>query len=384
MSESSDSVFVYEGGRLSAMPSCSFRDPSLADIVRGKTLEAALQSLIENYPELLPGGQIDPTADSPPRFIVLQSETPVAGGSVDLLLVDDRGVLTLVETKLVENREARRSVIGQILEYAANAAEDLGNGAVRRNAESYWTKQRGKNLDDQVQSVLGWDDVDAFWAEVEKNLQEGKIRLIIAADRLRSEARRIIEYLNQETRNVRIYGLEIRPYAQERGRAVIVPRLIGQTQSTADAKETAPQRVKWTLDRLHEAYATLVRSNSVLGARLRQVLDWAVEQGLFMETITHPARPAFLLRGALGEYVASFYADGAIYCRCGQEGARHFLGGADGRNQVVAALKQLGLLDASLDPNAVISGRQLKRKLHELTDEELHHLLAVFERFLKP
>jgi hypothetical protein len=82
MSEDSDSVFVYEG-QLRAVPSCSFRDPAFADLVRAETLEAALQSLIEQHPELLAGGQIDPTT---PLFLVLQSEAPVAGGSVDVLL----------------------------------------------------------------------------------------------------------------------------------------------------------------------------------------------------------------------------------------------------------------------------------------------------------
>ncbi len=82
--------------------------------------------LIERYPEVLPGKQIDPGSDDPPRFALLRREVPVAGGSLDHLLVDQHGVLTLVETKLAENPEARREVVGQMLDYARMPS---GNGA---------------------------------------------------------------------------------------------------------------------------------------------------------------------------------------------------------------------------------------------------------------
>ena len=125
------------------------------------------------------------------------------------------------------------------------------------------------------------------------------------------------------------------------------------------------------------------RSNPVLGSRLTKVLEWAVAQGLFMEASTQTTRPAFLLSGPMGERVVSFYSDGAIYCRFGQAAPKLFAGGVDDRNRFVSELKQLNLIDASVNPDAVVWGRQLNRRLDELNDKELNDLLAVFAGSLK-
>jgi hypothetical protein len=109
MKETGESVFLLAGEHLWPLPARPFRVGLF-----GRTLEAALQGLIERYPEVMPGSQMNPAGGDPPRFAMLRREMPVSGGSLDLLLVDQEGVLTLVETKLIENPEARREVIGQI------------------------------------------------------------------------------------------------------------------------------------------------------------------------------------------------------------------------------------------------------------------------------
>ena len=119
----SDEVFVINGEDFHALPSRPFRAGLF-----GKNLEEALQILIEKNPNVLPGKQMEPGSDDPPRFVLLRREMPVGGWSLDHLLVDQRAVLTLVEAKLMQNPEARRDVIGQIMEYAANAAQSWGNG----------------------------------------------------------------------------------------------------------------------------------------------------------------------------------------------------------------------------------------------------------------
>lgn len=205
----SDEVFVIEGEDLRFLPARPWR----ADLF-GKTLEDALHRVIEKQPNVLPGRQMDPGSADPPRFVLLCHEMPSGGGSLDLLLVDQRGVLTLVEAKLIASSEARRAVIGQIIEYAASAVESWGNGRARAKAVEFWSKSH-QDLDDLLCKEFSWDpedpeEVEAFWAKVEENLQQGQIRLIIAADELRPEVRRMIEYLNGEMRRARIYGVELR------------------------------------------------------------------------------------------------------------------------------------------------------------------------------
>lgn len=230
MTEKFDRIFLVEKDSLTHLTARSFREGMF-----GKSLEEALQELIEKYPDIIPGGQIDPGSDDPPRFVLLCREMLVGGGSLDLLLVDQYGVLTLVETKLAENREARREVIGQIIEYAANAVELWRKGEIREKAAEFWKEKYNKDIEDVIRESFGVD-LDSFWQDVEKNLEEGRIRLIIASDEIRPEVRRMIEYLNREMENAEVYGLELRRFGQEPGPQVLVPYLVGETQEIADRK----------------------------------------------------------------------------------------------------------------------------------------------------
>jgi hypothetical protein len=77
--------------------------------------EAWLQRLIMAHPRLLPVDQIEPAfAD----LVPICMELPTPSGYLDNLLVTASGDLALVECKLWRNPEARREVIGQIIDYA--------------------------------------------------------------------------------------------------------------------------------------------------------------------------------------------------------------------------------------------------------------------------
>ena len=82
--------------------------------------EAWLQQLLFDHPELLPLEVIDPGA-GPFIPVCRELAMPKAGGSVflDLFGVTAAGRPVLVECKLWRNPQARREVVGQLLEYAA-------------------------------------------------------------------------------------------------------------------------------------------------------------------------------------------------------------------------------------------------------------------------
>jgi len=139
--DTGDDIYIVTDGTLRTLPSVELREGLF-----GAKLEDALQSLLQQYPELIPGRQIAPDDEEPPRFLLLRREMPLSGWSLDLLMVDQRGVLTLVEAKLMQNPESRRDVIGQIIEYAANAFELWASGAARQYAAEYWNRiGRGGN-----------------------------------------------------------------------------------------------------------------------------------------------------------------------------------------------------------------------------------------------
>ncbi len=361
--EKHDEVFWLEGEELYSLPVRPMKEG-----IFGKTLEDALQTLIEKHPNVIPGQMIDPESDDPPRFILLRREMPISSWSLDHLLVDQRGVLTLVETKLIQNPEARREVIGQIMEYAANAVERWNISKLQEDATKYWF-DRGKELSDVIKEGFGVDIIaQELWDSVEENLKHGKIRLIIAADKLSPEVRRIIEYLNVEMTNAEVYGLELKCYGDP-AKLVLVPRLIGQTQLTADRK----QDQTWNIEKLRLAYEQL--PDRALGKRLTEVMEWANSKGLFLGTVAKD--PAFGLRGSMGSRVMSFYRNGTIYCYLAES---CFTRGVEERDELTSWLKDLNLLDPDFDAEQVTSGRNLIRRIDQLSKEDLERLLEIMYR----
>ena len=78
--------------------------------------EAVLRDLIVAHPDILPVHDLDPSYG---RLITITRELSIPGvGFVDVLLMDEHGRLVVVECKLWRNPQARREVVGQILDYA--------------------------------------------------------------------------------------------------------------------------------------------------------------------------------------------------------------------------------------------------------------------------
>jgi hypothetical protein len=88
--------------------------------------EDKFQELLASYPDLLAGDQIN--SDAPREWLLIKREMGVpdedGGGdrwSVDHLFLDQDGIPTLVEVKRSTDTRIRREVVGQMLDYAANA-----------------------------------------------------------------------------------------------------------------------------------------------------------------------------------------------------------------------------------------------------------------------
>ncbi len=87
--------------------------------------EDLLQGLLERYPNLLAGDQID--SESPRRWLLIAREVGVPDQengldrwSIDHLFLDQDGTPTIVEVKRSTDTRIRREVVGQMLDYAAN------------------------------------------------------------------------------------------------------------------------------------------------------------------------------------------------------------------------------------------------------------------------
>lgn len=204
--------------------------------------EGVLQALIAQHPEML----ADEDAGHG-RLLLVRREAGVtdqvdAGGrwSLDHLYVDSNGIPTLVEVKRSSDTRGRREVVAQMLDYAANAKT------------SFSPEQMAAWLEDEAQArrtspaqalldTLGVEDPDAFWATVATNLEAERFRLIFVSDVIPPELRRIIEFLNGQMAQTEVLAIEVKQYVDDRtGHQTIVPRVIGNTETTKRTKRVRP------------------------------------------------------------------------------------------------------------------------------------------------
>ena len=366
MKTPSDEIFLLDGEKLNPLPVRSMKAGLF-----GKNLEDALQTMLQRYPQVIPGKQIDMVSDDPPRFALLRREVPIGGWSLDHLYTDQYGVLTLVETKLFQNPESRREVIGQILEYAANASLSWAQGRARQYGTEFWSQQ-GREMDDVLQEQLGQEiDTEDLWNNVEANLETGRIRLIIATDELRPELRRMIEYLNNEMKNAEVLGLELKCYGDDKKTLVLVPHLVGQTQDSIDRRGPS-STIIWTADKLRNAYRDF--PDQELGQKFLTVLDWALSNKIFQDA--RAQKPTLSVRGKNKLRIASFFASGSMYLAIN---AKHYADGAKQRDELLNEIKNLQLIDQDIDPQEIISGRNLNALLSDLDPGRLDKLLTVLK-----
>jgi hypothetical protein len=359
MSTSSDEIFLIDSATIRRMPNRSMREGLL-----GKTLEDALQYLMEQYPQLIPGKQIAPSSDDPPRFILLRREMPIGSWSLDHLYVDQRGVLTLVETKLAQNPESRREVIGQIMEYATNAFDAWGEGKVRATASDYYSSQ-GKNLDEALQNEFSSEsfDVDLFWQQVEENLRRKRIRLIIAGDQLRPEVRGMIEFINSEMQNVEILGLELGCYGESDSSVVIVPRIIGQSLASSERRSSSSDATVWVDDKIKTGIEDI--SNDTIKARFSELYDLATSIKRYKPSKGKSLSFQILGKNDIRIFNISGNGGGYIVLR-----DVYHAGGVEARDKFAMTLKEIGILDSNCDPASVSDGKSFSRNISELSADE--------------
>jgi len=204
--------------------------------------ENLLQELIAKHPDILAGEQIN--SEKPRRWLLITREMSVPDQddgsgrwSLDHLFLDQDGIPTLVEVKRSTDTRIRREVIGQILDYAANAVAYWPVEEIRAKFESRCTANE-ESPDDVLANFLGADqDNDSFWLQVKTNLQAGRVRMVILADTIPAELLRIVEFLNVQMDPAEVLAIEVKQFVGK-GVKTLVPRVMGQTE-TARQKKTS-------------------------------------------------------------------------------------------------------------------------------------------------
>ena len=197
--------------------------------------EDELQALIAEHPELLDGEQIRP--GDARRWILITREKGIAASSgaaarwaVDHLIIDQDAVPTLAELKRGSNPELRRTIVGQLLEYAAHASETWTAPELRDVFERQAGAQ-GRDARDELAVLLksdGEPDVDGFWEAVSTNLAAKRLRLLFVADEIPDPLARVVEFLNAQMPGIEVLAVEIKRF-HGKSAQTLVPRVIGRT-----------------------------------------------------------------------------------------------------------------------------------------------------------
>jgi hypothetical protein len=214
--------------------------------------EAHLQKMLYDSPELIP-------IQNDEAFAVFIREAGLPGsGSTDLLGVDSQGNVLIVETKLARNQEARRKVVGQILEYASflwrMSFDELDELFVRRREKSLL-----EVLAEQAPDL----PIDAIRDTIKRNLAEGKFQLLIAVDQINDELERIISYFAECGGGIHLEALELELYV-DGATQILVPKRYGTGSETASPTSRA---------RLLTVPEVLDRATGVARERLQHLFD---------------------------------------------------------------------------------------------------------------
>jgi len=243
--------------------------------------EKLLQNWLVKYPELLVGNQID--AAEPRRFLLVEQECgiPSKEGAadrwkIDHLYLDQQSVPTLIEVKRSTDTRVRREVVGQMLDYAANATQYWPASRMRERFESRCAVN-GLDPEEALSDFLsGFTEPEDFWTRADKNLRERRLRLIFIADKIPTELQSIVEFLNEQMDQTEVLAIEIKQFFSEQGVRCLAPRVIGQTSKAQEVKGTRSR----TIVKEDDFFSQLRERSSEAADVAARILAWASQKSL--------------------------------------------------------------------------------------------------------
>ena len=187
--------------------------------------EAFIQDLAFKHPSCLPVTEIDRAFEG---LIPVCTELNTPAGPLDVLYVTPKGRLVVVEAKLWRNPEARRKVVGQILDYAKELSrwdyEDLQREVSRS------TGRKGNVLFELVAAHHPETNEAEFVDEVTRSLSLGRFLLLILGDGIREGVGAIAQFLEEVGSLEFTFGLvELAIYRCKNDELLLQPRVLAKT-----------------------------------------------------------------------------------------------------------------------------------------------------------
>src|SRR3954454_11878369 len=237
-------------------------------------LERELHDVLTLHPQLLPAEDLGLG-----RVVVAGRESSLTSGYADLVLVDDRGQLCLVEVKKEGNPDTRQ-VVAQLLDYAASLwGQTLAAFEQRVVAPYLATLEADDTPPDllaHLASALDDPETDTERAQLaidrlEQTLETGDFTLVFAAPNIPVGVERVLEYLN--ARGQRFYALEASYFKGPAEcfvpRLVVMPAAASSAGGGSAAEPTDPETFTDQLpDHARESIRDFLTDAQIAGAQV--------------------------------------------------------------------------------------------------------------------
>lgn len=303
--------------------------------------EDLFQKLLGDHPAMLRlAGGIEG------KLLLVRREQPVPDApegfdrwSLDHLFLDRQGVPVLVEVKQASDTRARREVVAQMLDYAANG---VAYWPIDRIIKAYRDTSAGAGLEPEshLAEFLEGADPESFWRAVEANLRSGRVRLLFVADRIPKELARVVEFLNEQMRPAEVLAIEVEQFISSTGMRTLVPRLVGQTERAQTVKAVLEPDERLSEHEWLDELESLQGAGARTGAELTS--NWLRTQGYkVVVTDSQDALAAGLPR-ANGRHVFVFFMrkrSGRLETSLANLGTTSGFGSEDARQALLDAIR---------------------------------------------
>lgn len=201
--------------------------------------EGWIQEIIRNHPEILPVDELEPVFAP---LVCIGREVSTEAGSIDNLYISPQGYLTIVETKLWRNPEARREVVGQIIDYA----KDINRWSFKEldeKARFYNNQYHNEELGiiDTLRRIEQIEESDEpeIIDIITRNMKQGRFLLLIVGDGIRESVEEMVSFLSKTPQLLFTLALiELQVYQTDEShtkKMLLIPQVVTRTREITRA-----------------------------------------------------------------------------------------------------------------------------------------------------
>ena len=188
--------------------------------------ESSLRNLLFQFPLSLPIEAIDAAYSDP---VPICRELYTSAGYVDALYINALGRLILAEFKLWRNPQARREVIGQILDYTKELASWEYDDLQREVSRALGRK--GNAPYELVRERAPQVEQASFVDNVSRHLKRGEFLLLIIGDGIREGVENIVQFVQSYSGlHFNLALVEAALYRDTANRIIVQPRVLMRTE----------------------------------------------------------------------------------------------------------------------------------------------------------